>query len=78
MPNKPSWLLRVNAVFEDLSGLELTPLPSLSRAALEKLFGLQRRQAIQIMLPVGGFQIGRCRLHGCASLADAGFSLMPD
>ena len=59
MPNKPSWLLRVNDILADLSRPELTSLPFLSRAAIETLFGLKRRQAIQIMHAIGGFQIGK-------------------
>jgi hypothetical protein len=50
-------VLRVNDILTDLSRPELTSLPFLSRAAIEKLFGLKRRQAIQIMHAVGGFQI---------------------
>ena len=49
MPDKPSWPLRVNDILTDLSRPELTSLPFLSRAAIEKHFGLQRRQAIQII-----------------------------
>ena len=59
MPNKPSWLLRVNDILADLARPELASVPFLSRAAIENLFGLKRRQSIQIMHAVGGFQIGK-------------------
>jgi len=59
MPHQPSWLLRVNEILEDLSGPELSPIPFLSRAAIESLFRLRRRQAIHLMHAVGGFQVGK-------------------
>ena len=58
MPNKPSWLLGVNDILADLARPELASVPFLSRAAIENLFGLKRRQSIQIMHAVGGFQLG--------------------
>lgn len=59
MPNKPSWLLRVNSILEDINGSEMASHPFLTRAAVEKLFGLKRRQAIELMHSVGGYQIGK-------------------
>ena len=61
MPNKPSWLLRVNEILEDLGGEEMAAHPFLTRAAAEKPFGLKRRQAIQLMHSVGGYPF-RCEL----------------
>ena len=58
MPNKPSWLLRVNEILEDLGGAEMAAHPFLTRGAVEKLFGLKRRQAIELMHSVGGYSFG--------------------
>ena len=35
MPNKPSWLLRVNEILEALGGEEMAAHPFLTRAAVE-------------------------------------------
>ena len=69
MPSKPSWLLRVNEVLEDLGGEKMTTHPFLTRAAVEKLFGLKRRQAIELMHSVEGYQIGKTLVVGRAKLA---------
>jgi hypothetical protein len=39
-------------------------LPVLDRAAIERLFGLRRRQAIDLMNRLGGYQAGRTFLIG--------------
>ena len=69
MPNKPSWLLRVNEILEDLGGEEMAAHPFLTRAAVEKLFGLKRRQAIELMHSVAGYRIGKTLVVGRARLA---------
>ena len=69
MPNKPSWLLRVNEILEDLGGPEMAAHPFLTRAAVEKLFGLKRRQAIELMHSVEGYRIGKTLVVGRAKLA---------
>ena len=69
MPNKPSWLLRVNEILEDLGGAEMAAHPFLTRGAVEKLFGLKRRQAIELMHSVGGYQIGKTLVVGRPGLA---------
>jgi hypothetical protein len=69
MPNKPSWLLRVNEILEDLGGAEMAAHPFLTRASVEKLFGLKRRQAIELMHSVEGYQIGKTLVLGRAQLA---------
>lgn len=57
MPQQPSWLPRVNAIIEILkSG---SPLPFLTRASIEELFGLKRRQAIELMKSMDRFQVGK-------------------
>jgi|ERR1039458_4271380 hypothetical protein len=68
MPNKPSWLLRVNEVLEDLGGEEMATHPFLTRASVEKLFGLKRRQAIELMHSLAGYQIGKALVVSRAEL----------
>ena len=59
MPSKPSWLLRVNGILEDLNKPDLASLPFLTRAAIERLFALKRRQAIRLMHSLEGYQVGK-------------------
>jgi hypothetical protein len=56
MPAKPTWLMRVPEILEVLRG---SPVPFLTRAALESLFQLQRRQTIYLLRRLGGYQIGK-------------------
>jgi hypothetical protein len=56
MPAKAQWLLRVPEILEELSALEL---PVVDRAVCERLFGLRRRRAIDLMRSFGGYQAGR-------------------
>ena len=69
MPNQPSWLLRVNEILEDLASDEMAAHPFLTRAAVEKLFALRRRQAIELMHSVEGYRIGKTLVVGRARLA---------
>jgi hypothetical protein len=56
VPAKPTWLLRVPEILEVLNE---SPVPFLTRAAIESVFQLQRRQAIYLMRRLGGYQIGK-------------------
>ena len=56
MPPQPQWLLRVPRILEEIRELEV---PVLDRAAIEKLFGLKRWQAIQLLHRFGGYQVGK-------------------
>lgn len=56
MPAKAQWLLHV-AEIRDL--LEQFDFPVIDRSMIEKLFGLRRRRAIELMHRFGGFQSGR-------------------
>ena len=56
MPPQPLWLLHVPRIIEEVRRL---PVPVLDRAVIEKLFGLKRRQAIQLLHRFGGYQAGR-------------------
>jgi len=69
VPNKPSWLLRVNEILEDLIGPKMASHPFLTRAAVEELFGLKRRQAIELMHSVDGYRIGKTFVVGRAEVA---------
>lgn len=55
MPAKPRWLLDLPLIIEQL---ELTHVPVLNRTAIERLFGVRRRQAINLMGIFGGYQTG--------------------
>jgi len=55
VPNKPSWLLRVNEILEYLTSPQMAVHPFLTRAAVEELFRLKRRQAIELMHSVQGY-----------------------
>jgi hypothetical protein len=74
------WFLRIPAIIAEL---EVLRAPVLDRALIEKLFGLKRRQAIDLCHRFGGFQAGRTflvdRLHLIAELErihqDPGFEV---
>jgi len=56
MPAKSQWLLRVPQILAELSALEV---PIIDRAVCERIFGLKRRRAIDLMRFFGGYQAGR-------------------
>lgn len=56
MPTKKTWLLRLTAIREELTYLNV---PVIDRATFERLFGVRRRRAIQLMHYFGGYQAGR-------------------
>ena len=57
MPAQPFWHLRVPEIRAALSSPASPPF--LDRPAIEKLFGLRRRQAIRILTACGGYQVGK-------------------
>ena len=59
MPAKPLWLLRVPAIITEVRALDA---PVMDRAAFERLFGIRRRRAIDLMQGIGGFQCGRTHI----------------
>jgi hypothetical protein len=65
MPAKPVWLLRVCEIRAMLA--EVT-LPVIDRAIIERVFGLRRRQAIELLNRFGGYQAGRTLLIDRARL----------
>jgi hypothetical protein len=56
MPPKPQWLLRIPEILEELSSLDL---PVVDRALIERIFGLKRRRAVEVLHSFGGYQAGR-------------------
>ena len=56
MPPQPQWLLRVPRILEEIRHF---PAPVLDRASIEKLFGVKRWQAIQLLHRFGGYQAGK-------------------
>src|ERR1039458_10567255 len=56
MPAKPAWLLKIPEI---VTMLEAFDVPVVDRAIIERLFGLRRRQAIELLHRFGGFESGR-------------------
>ena len=55
MPAKPRWLLQIPAIIDTLAAMST---PVVDRAVCERLFGLRRRRAIDLMRRFGGYQAG--------------------
>ena len=56
MPAKPLWLLRLPQIIE---ALESIVAPVVDRESVERLFGVSRRRAIQLLHRFGGYQAGK-------------------
>jgi hypothetical protein len=56
MPDQPTWIERVSEI---TANVEASPAPFFDRPAIERFFGLRRRQAIALMHRLGGYQIGK-------------------
>ena len=56
MPTKKTWLLQLITICEELTAMDV---PVIDRAVFERLFGVRRRRAIQLMHFFGGYQAGR-------------------
>jgi len=56
MPMRKTWLHRLPQILGDLSNMGV---PVLDRAVFEKIFGVRRRRAIQLMHFFGGYLAGR-------------------
>ena len=65
MPTQSQWLLRVPEIAWEISQLQF---PVVDRAVFEKVFGVRRRRAHQLMHQFGGYQIGRTFLIDRGSL----------
>jgi hypothetical protein len=56
MPAKAAWSLKIPNI---VAALETFDVPVVDRAIIEHLFGLRRRQAIELLHRLGGYQAGR-------------------
>lgn len=65
MPAKSRWLLQIPAMLETLRGWNS---PVVDRAACERIFGVGRRRAIDLMQRFGGYQAGNAVLLDRAAL----------
>jgi len=68
MPAKPEWLLRLPEIRTELEHLDV---PIVDRASIERIFGLRRRRAIELMHQFGGYQAGRTFLLDRTRLLEA-------
>ncbi len=68
MPAKPEWLLRLPEIREELEHLAV---PIVDRAGIERIFGVKRRRAIELMHQFGGYQTGRTFLLDRARFLEA-------
>ena len=59
MPAKPRWLLQLPGIIDSLSQIST---PVVDRATCERLFGIRRRRAIDLMRCFGGYQTGSAML----------------
>src|SRR5664279_3607452 len=68
MPAKPEWLLRLPDIRAELEHLDV---PVVDRAGVERIFGLKRRRAIELLHQFGGYQTGRAFLLDRTRLLEA-------
>src|ERR1022692_4842446 len=68
MSAKPEWLLRLPDIRAELEHLDV---PVVDRAGIERIFGLKRRRAIELLHQFGGYQAGRTFLLDRARLLEA-------
>jgi hypothetical protein len=68
MSAKAEWLLRLPEIRAELEHLAV---PIVDRAGIERIFGLKRRRAIELMHEFGGYQAGRTFLLDRARLLEA-------
>ena len=68
MPAKPDWLLRLPDIRTQLEYLDA---PVVDRAVIERIFGLKRRRAIELLHQFGGYQAGRTFLLDRVRLMEA-------
>jgi hypothetical protein len=56
MPARSEWLLRLPEIRAELEHLEVSVV---DRSVIERIFGLKRRRAIELLHQFGGYQTGR-------------------
>ena len=59
MPARKTWLLRLTQIREELASLDV---PVIDRAVFERIFGVRRRRAVQLMHFFAGFQTSQALL----------------
>jgi hypothetical protein len=59
MPAKPTWLLRLPEIVATLSAMDV---PVIDRSMCERLFGVRRRRAVELMQRFGVYQVGHTLL----------------
>ena len=57
MPDQPSYIHRLGAILAEARGAK--PIPFFRRSDMEALFGLQKRQAINLMHSIGAVRVSR-------------------
>src|SRR5579884_141516 len=67
MPAKAQWLLRIPAIIDALAAVSV---PVVDRTTVERLFGVGRRRAIDLMLLFEGYQTGSAFLLDRLSLIE--------
>jgi len=77
MPAKSQWLLQIAAIVEQLRALSV---PVIDRAVVERIFGVRRRRAVELMGRFGGYRSGNtilldrvgliCQLEAVSAGAD--------
>lgn len=67
MPGKAAWLLHIPEI---VNMLEAFDVPVVDRSVVERLFGLRRRRAIELLRRFGGYQAGRTFLVDRHALID--------
>jgi len=67
MPAKAQWLLRIPAIIDALAAVSV---PVVDRTAVERLFGVGRRRAIDLMRLFEGYQTGSAFLLDRLSLIE--------
>jgi hypothetical protein len=67
MPAKAPWLLKIPEI---IAMLEAFDVPVVDRSVIERLFGLRRRRAIELLHRFGGYQAGRTFLVDRRRLLD--------
>ena len=55
MPSKSRWLLQIPSIIDQVMSLDT---PVLDRAVCERIFGVRRRRAIDLMQQFGGYRAG--------------------
>lgn len=55
MPAKPQWLLKIPSLLEQLRALDA---PVVDRSVCERVFGVRRRRAVELMHSFAGYQSG--------------------